>query len=147
MLTDEPDGTPPIFAAASGKPTKAQSAYHKSKSIPLAEEPPEEVLAANKEPIAVRLDKNSIDRLAEKITKGRKKDTADGFQEGLLKTDALSQPAREKAIRNMQEDMLTQLGHSPVGIATMHNRDAGRKKIRTESLRIGNNQRKKRQEE
>jgi hypothetical protein len=43
----------------------------------------------------------------------------------------------------MQEDMLSQQGFKPVEVAKIHNPDAGKKKIRTESLRIGNTQRKK----
>ena len=70
-------------------------------------------------------------------------DLAEGFAKGLLKADALSQKSREAKIRDMQEDMLSQQGHSPVDIARIHNPSAGKSKIRTESLRIGNTQRSK----
>ena len=70
-------------------------------------------------------------------------DLAEGFAKGLLKVDALSQKSREAKIRDMQEDMLSQQGHSPVDIARIHNPSAGKSKIRTESLRIVNTQRSK----
>jgi len=44
---EEPSEAPPIFTAASGKPTKAEREYHKSKSIPLAKEPPDEMIVKN----------------------------------------------------------------------------------------------------
>jgi hypothetical protein len=86
--------------------------------------------------IAVRLDKDSKDR---------KKDTADGIQEGLLKAEALSQPSRQKKIREMQEDMLSQLGHNPAGIARLHNHGAEDNVIRKAAQKISNehNRRKK----
>jgi len=60
--TDKPTTAPPvivdeslkapIFAAASGKPTKAEREYHKSKSIPFAEEPAEEMMVKNPKEIS-----------------------------------------------------------------------------------------------
>jgi len=101
------------------------------------------VNVVNKKPIAVSLDDNSIDKLVEKINKDRKQDAADGFAQGILKTDALSQPARENEIKNMQEDMMTDLGLAPAEIARIHNRNANKSTIRRESSRIANNQRQR----
>ena len=48
-LTGESFIAPPIFSAASGKPMDAEKAYYQSKSIPLAEAPPDDVNIKNTE--------------------------------------------------------------------------------------------------
>jgi hypothetical protein len=68
-----------------------------------------------------------------------------GVRDGLLDTDALSQKSRVNEIRKRQEDMLLEQGRKPIEVARIHNRDAGEKKIRTESLRIARNQREEKQ--
>ena len=54
-----------------------------------------------------------------------------GVREGLLDTDALSQKARDKAIRTRQEDMLLESGRTPAEISRIHNRDASVAEQRT----------------
>ena len=81
---DNDSSSPSLMQAASGKgnPISAVDAYNAS--IEWANDPAE-VVIKNEESITVSIDENSIDRLAEKITKDRKKDTADGVRDGLSK--------------------------------------------------------------
>jgi len=66
-----------------------------------------------------------------------------GIREGLLDTDALSQPARQKEIRTRQEAILLDEGRTPVEVARIHNPNASKSTTRKESLRIGNTHRQK----
>jgi hypothetical protein len=158
------DAPPPMTQAATGSkgrgiPKNATEVLENYKAFidKPEEEPPLEVVGKNGEPVIVDISQNSCERIADAfIAKTKKtplsvkdKDTVkaiekntearpEGFQTGLLRADALSQPAREKAIRTIQEDMLLERGHKPIEVARIHNPDGDDIAHRKASQKISN---------
>jgi len=90
--------------------------------------------------------KEQLTRLNETFQKFplTKSDIADSVAKGLLKEKAMSTPDRNKAIRDIQEDVLLDDNFAPVEVARLHNPpkdDAdvmNEVKVREESKRISN---------
>jgi hypothetical protein len=97
--------------------------------------------------ITVSLDENSIDRLAEKITKGRKKDTVEAFVEGSVVVDTVCKiPKQDGKItpeeKGRQEEILLAHGVPPRKIAKFHNPNDDKKELRKKAQKVSNDRAK-----
>jgi len=85
-------------------------------------------------------------RVVNQLTKD---DISDGFAKGLMKAEAMSAPSRQKAVRDIQEDILLEKGFAPVEVARLHNPKTDDAdimndvKVRKESQRISNKSNRK----